>query len=102
MQDVPGFRTRAGRWTLRRAFASAAFAVALLVQMAGAGAPVPAAAAVTAAASATPNDDGGGTWMYPERLDDGRATSRLDRCRLGFVVQAGGPAIKTVAQNGLT
>jgi hypothetical protein len=48
------------------------------------------------------SDDSGDTWVYPNRLDDGRAASRLDRCRLGFVLQASGPATKVVAQNGPT
>ena len=41
-------------------------------------------------------------WVYPSRLDDGQTAPRLDRCRLGFVLQAGGPEIKKVAQTGLT
>ncbi|WP_433374649.1 ricin-type beta-trefoil lectin domain protein [Actinoplanes sp. CA-142083] len=45
--------------------------------------------------------DTGDTWVYPNRLDDGQTASRLDRCRLGFVLQAGGPEIKKVAQPAL-
>jgi hypothetical protein len=45
--------------------------------------------------------DSGDTWVYPNRLDDGQTASRLDRCRLGYVLQAGGPEIKKVAQPAL-
>ncbi len=45
--------------------------------------------------------DTGDTWVYPNRLDDGQTDPRLDRCRLGYVLQAGGPEIKKVAQTAL-
>ena len=40
-------------------------------------------------------------WLLYGRLDDGRAPGRLDLCRLGFVLHAGGPAVKAVARDGL-
>src|SRR4051812_34989139 len=57
--------------------------------------------AVVAPASSAQADTGD-TWVYPSRLDDGLTAARLDRCRLGFVAQAGGPAVRAVAQGGLT
>lgn len=62
-----------------------------------------AALSLTMVAPATgAHADTGDTWAYPSRLDDGLTAARLDRCRLGFVAQAGGPAIRSVAQTGLT
>jgi len=53
------------------------------------------------APAGTAHADTGDTWVYPSRLDDGQTAPRLDRCRLGFVLQAGGPEIKKVAQAAL-
>src|SRR4051794_5897740 len=74
---------RAARWVNSVAAALAALTVTVL-------APAHAAHA-----------DTGDAWVYPNRLDDGQTAPRLDRCRLGFVLQAGGPEIKKVAQAGL-
>jgi hypothetical protein len=77
------------RFSVRKIFSGAValFAVAALGLVAS---PHPAAA------------DTGDSWAYPGRLDDGLSAARLDRCRLGFIAQAGGPAERTVALNGLT
>src|SRR3954453_18215824 len=74
---------RAARWV--NAVAATLAAVTLTIR-------APAAAA---------HADTGDTWVYPNRLDDGQTASRLDRCRLGYVLQAGGPEVKKVAQPAL-
>ncbi|MEV4350593.1 RICIN domain-containing protein, partial [Actinoplanes sp. NPDC049596] len=77
-----------GRFGVRVIHAFAALLTSLTVVLA-----VPAHAAVADG----PTD----TWTSDGRLDDGLGVARLDRCRLGFVNQAGGPAIRAVAQAAL-
>ncbi|MFC0437693.1 polymorphic toxin-type HINT domain-containing protein [Kutzneria buriramensis] len=48
-------------------------------------------------ADAGPSSD---TYAYPGRLVDDAHQIREDFCRLGYVLQGGGPALKTVAQQG--
>jgi hypothetical protein len=84
-----GVRARTSRFWKRRSTRIVAATVSVLL---GVGA-IPVMPPVVAQAS--------DSWAYPGRLDDGLTAARQDRCRLGFVTQAGGPAVRAVAQTAL-